>query len=114
MSSYNERAYKEEVDLQAVWCKTGNLSLNIGKTGEVVINFRKTRADHIPLAVSGTAEERVSSTNFPGVQLRAELSWALKVTALSEKTQRHLHFLRQLKKEQPPSTNPHHVPQRHH
>ena len=36
----DETAYREMSDL-AVWCQDNNLSLNIGKTKELIVDYRK-------------------------------------------------------------------------
>ncbi|KAI4886750.1 hypothetical protein NFI96_004619 [Prochilodus magdalenae] len=54
----DEGPYREEVKL---------LSLNVSKTKELIIDFRKGGRTHIPLNTGGTLVERVSSFNFIGV-----------------------------------------------
>ena len=39
----DETSYKEEVRDLAVWCKDDNLSLNVIKTKEMTVNYRKSR-----------------------------------------------------------------------
>jgi hypothetical protein len=40
----NETAYREEVRELAVWCQDNNLSLNVSKTKELIVDYRKRRA----------------------------------------------------------------------
>jgi hypothetical protein len=37
----NETAYREEVRNQAVWCQDNNLFLNVSKTKELIVDYRK-------------------------------------------------------------------------
>jgi hypothetical protein len=37
----NETAYMEEVRALRVWCQENNLSLNVNKTKEMIVDFRK-------------------------------------------------------------------------
>jgi siderophore synthetase component len=42
----DETAYREEVRDLAVWCQDSNLSLNVSKTKEMIVDYRKRRAEH--------------------------------------------------------------------
>ncbi len=46
ISNNNEMHYKEEVAQLAEWCGANNLSLNVSKTKEVVMDFRQNSGDH--------------------------------------------------------------------
>ncbi len=46
ISNNDETHYREEVAQLAEWCGTNNLSLNVGKTKEVVMDFRRNSVDH--------------------------------------------------------------------
>jgi hypothetical protein len=47
----DETAYREEVSDLAVWCQYNNLSLNISKTTELTVDYRKWRAEHAPIHI---------------------------------------------------------------
>ncbi len=64
-----------EVAQLAEWCGTNNLSLNVEKTKEVVMNFRRNSVDHPPLTIDSSTVERVSSTKFLGVHITEDLTW---------------------------------------
>jgi hypothetical protein len=36
-----------------VWCQDNNLSLNISKTKELIVNYRNWRAEHTPIHIDG-------------------------------------------------------------
>ncbi len=61
ISNNDETHYREEVAQLAEWCGANNLSLNVEKTKEVVL-------DHPPLTIDSSTVERVSSTKFLGVR----------------------------------------------
>ncbi len=44
----NESAYREEVHSLINWCHNSNLSLNISKTKELVVDFRRRTSEHPP------------------------------------------------------------------
>ncbi|KAI4880495.1 hypothetical protein NFI96_000640, partial [Prochilodus magdalenae] len=56
ISKNDESAYREEVQRLMDWCRTNNLSLNIDKTKEMVVDFRRTRRDHSPLHIDGSTD----------------------------------------------------------
>ncbi len=91
ISNNDETQYREEVAQLAEWCGANNLSLNVSKTKEVVMNFRRTFIDN-------STVERVSSTEFLGVHIKEDLTWTTNTTSLSKKAQQRLHFLRRLKR----------------
>ncbi len=96
----NETAYRDEVLRLSEWCALNNLALNISKTKELILDFRRNKAAPAPLYINGECVERVESFKFLGVHISADLSWAANTTALVKKAQQRLHFLRVLRKEQ--------------
>ncbi len=94
----DETHYREEVAQLAEWCGANNLSLNVGKTKEVVMDFRRNSVDHPPLTIDGSTVERVGSTKFLGVHITEDLTWTTNITSLNKKGQQHFHFLRRLKR----------------
>ncbi|KAL4009530.1 ribonuclease inhibitor-like [Oreochromis aureus] len=78
----DESAYREEVQRLTIWCKDNNLSLNVDKTKEMVVDFRRTRGDHSPLSINGSSVEIVDSTKFLGVHLEKDLGWSLNTSSL--------------------------------
>jgi hypothetical protein len=44
----DETAYREEVSDLAVWCQDNNLSLNVSKTEELIVDYRKRRPSTPP------------------------------------------------------------------
>ena len=51
------RAYRVEVRDRAMWCQDNNLSLNVIKTKEMIVDYRKKRTEHAPI-------EQVESFKF--------------------------------------------------
>ena len=45
----NETAYREEVKDLVMWCQDNNLSLNVIKTKELIVDYRKKRTAPPPL-----------------------------------------------------------------
>jgi hypothetical protein len=72
----DETAYREEVRDLAVWCQDNNLSLNMSKTKELIVDYRKKREEHTPIHINGAVVERVESFKFLGVHITTKLSWS--------------------------------------
>ena len=51
ISNNDETAYMEEVTALGVWCQENNLSLNVIKTKEMIVDFRKQQREHPPIHI---------------------------------------------------------------
>jgi uncharacterized protein YneR len=51
ITNNDETAYREEVRDLTVWCKDNNLFLNVIKTKEMIVDYRKRRTEHIPILI---------------------------------------------------------------
>ena len=49
----DETAYREEVRDLAGWCQNNNLSLNVTKTKEMIVDYRKRSTEHVPILIDG-------------------------------------------------------------
>ena len=47
----DESAYREEVEWVVDWCTNNDLDLNVAKTKEMIVDFRKNKTDLPPLAI---------------------------------------------------------------
>jgi hypothetical protein len=57
----DETVYREEVRDLAVWCQDNNLSLNVSKTKELIVENRKRRTEQTPIDIDRSGL-RVSSS----------------------------------------------------
>ena len=71
---------REEVRELAVWCQDNNLSLNVSKTKELIVDYRKRQAEQAPINIDGAVVERVESslvstspTNYHGPNIQRQL-----------------------------------------
>ncbi len=53
ISNRDEANYRSEVSRLAGWCRDNNLSLNVEKTKEIVVDFRRVHTQHAPLTING-------------------------------------------------------------
>jgi hypothetical protein len=72
----NEPAYREDVRDLTVWCHDNNLSLNVSKKKELIVDYRNRRAEHTPIHIDGAVVERVKRFKFLGVHITRDLSWS--------------------------------------
>ena len=61
ISDNDETASWEEGRDLAMWCQGNNLSLNVVKTKEMIVDYRKKRAEHAPILIDEAAVEQVES-----------------------------------------------------
>ena len=84
---------------QAAYCRANNLRLNISKTKEMIVDFRRRAHSEPPLLViEGEVVERVTCFKFLGTQIANDLTWTHHTDDIRKKAQQRLHFLRCLKK----------------
>ncbi|KAI5104433.1 gastrula zinc finger protein XlCGF28.1-like [Silurus meridionalis] len=98
ISKNDESAYREEVQRLTAWCRANTLTLNVDRTKEMVVDFRRTQSNHSPLLIDGSSMEIVKSTKFLGVHLTENFTWSLNTSSITKKAQQRLYFLRRLRK----------------
>ncbi len=103
----DETHYREEVTRLAEWCGANNLSFNVSRTKEVVMDFRRNFPSVYPpppppppphWPIDCSTVERVGSTKFLGVHITEDLTWTTNFMSLNKKGQHRLHFLCRLKR----------------
>src|SRR4029434_5643119 len=82
ITNEKECAYRDEVDRLTGWCKENNLTLNVKKTKEIIVDFRRQKANPHPLIINGEEVERTSCFKFLGV-------YALKGPEMGDEHNRH-------------------------
>jgi len=101
ISGNDEKAHLEEVANLSLWCKDNSLMLNVSKTKELIVDFRRTQRTNIRghhWVINGTAVERVSSLRYLGVNIAEDLTWTTHIDTLMRKAKQRLYHLRQLRK----------------
>ena len=72
----DETAYKEEVRDLARWCQNNNLSLNVTKTKEMIVDYRKMRTEYTPIPIDRAVMEEVERFKILGVPIINKLEWS--------------------------------------
>uniref|UniRef100_A0A8C7I238 Reverse transcriptase domain-containing protein n=1 Tax=Oncorhynchus kisutch TaxID=8019 RepID=A0A8C7I238_ONCKI len=94
----DETAYKEEVRDLAVWCQNNNLSLNVAKTKEMIVDYRKRRSEHAPILIDGAVVEQVESFKFLGVHINNKLEWSKHTKTVVKRARQSLFSHKKLKR----------------
>ncbi|KAI3375596.1 hypothetical protein L3Q82_003905 [Scortum barcoo] len=90
---------RSEVRALTSWCQDNNLHLNVSKTKELIVDFRRRqREEHAPLSINGTTVERVNSFRFLGVHISEDLTWTHHTDFITKSARQRLFFLRRLRR----------------
>lgn len=71
------------------WCQENNLSLNVYKTKEMIIDPRRRRRkeQHTPIYNGETEVERLKTIKFLGTYISEDLTWSNNTQQLLRKSQ---------------------------
>ena len=75
-------------------CQKNNLSLNVNKTKEMIVDFRKQQREHPPIHIDGTAVEKVESFKFLGVHITDKLKLSNHTDSVVKKVKQRLRRLK--------------------
>ena len=81
---------RTEVRDLAVWCQDNNLSLNVIKTKEIIMDYRKKRTEHAPILIDGAVVEPVESFKFLGVHITNKLTWSKHTKTVVKRARQNL------------------------
>ncbi|KAL6457442.1 hypothetical protein MHYP_G00344050 [Metynnis hypsauchen] len=99
ITNSDESGYRQEVEHLERWCSENNLCINVKKTKEVIVDFRRrSTIPPLPLHIGGSAVEVVSSYRYLGVHLSNNLTWSNNTSSLIRKAHQRLYFLRRLRR----------------
>ena len=90
-------AYRNEAISLFNWCQDNNLDLNVDKTKEMIIDFRKFKNTKECLLVNGKEVENVSTFKLLGILLSDDLKFQKNNQAVLKKARQRLFFLRTMK-----------------
>ena len=86
------------MDQLVLWCSQNNLELNLLKTVEMTVDFRKNPPSASPLTILNMSVPTVDSFRFLGSTISRDLKWSSHIDSVRKKAQQRLFFLRQLRK----------------
>ena len=94
----DETKYREQVCELEDWFDHNNLILNVPKTKEMIIDFRKkVISPPPPLIIKGETVEQVSSFKLLGTTLNNTITWGTHIQEILKKSRQRLYFLRKLR-----------------
>ena len=93
----DECMYRDQVRSFVEWCHSNFLNLNVKKTMEMILDFRKNTVCHSPLLVDNETVQVVHNYKYLGVMIDDKLTFANNVHHLYVKCIKRLHHLRMLK-----------------
>ena len=70
----DKTADREEVRDLTMLCKDNNLSLNVIKTKEMIVDYRNRRSEHASILIDRVVVEQVQSFKFLGVHIANKLT----------------------------------------
>lgn len=79
------------------WSQANHLLLNVDKTKELVIDFRRKRTPVEPITIQGSEVEIVDCYKYLGVHVNSRLDWRDNCNAVYKKGMSRLYFLRKLR-----------------
>lgn len=91
-----EEEYRNLVKNFEGWCQLNKLQLNIAKTKEMVLDFRRAPSSPRPITIDGAEVDIVPSYKYLGLQLDNKLNWSQNMDMVYKKGQSRLYFLRRL------------------
>ena len=93
----DEAGYRAAVDSMVSWCEDNFLLLNVNKTKELIIDFRKKPPVLSPLVISGEQVEVVTQYKYLGTILDHKLEWTENTSLLVKKGNQGIYFLKKLR-----------------
>ena len=91
----NESNYIAEVEHLAEWCRENYLQLNVKKTKELIVNFRKEN-NHLPIKINNEEVEQVKDFRYLGITMDCHLTWTVHTNCVLRKVNQRLYLLRRL------------------
>ena len=90
ITDIDETAYREKIRDLVMWCQDNNLSLNVIKTKQMIVDYRKRRTEHVPILIDGAVVEQVESFKFLGVHITNKITWSKHTKTVVKRTRQSL------------------------
>ena len=75
----NEDKYRQEIKNIVHWCDDNNLILNVSKTKELIIDFKRNKSPIEPLFINDKEVEIIDVFKFLGTFVTNDISWHVRV-----------------------------------
>ena len=97
ITNNNEIHYRAQIASTIKWCANNNLLLNVTKTKELIIDFRRNKNHKDAIIIDGQEVEQVNNFKFLGTHIAEGLKWHNNILDIAKKARQRLYFLRSLK-----------------
>ena len=93
-----DTSYFAQVERFCIWCKDNFLDLNVSKTKELLIDFRRNPSPVPSLVIDGVNVERVTEYKYLGTVVDDKLNFNANTTLIQKKCQSRIYCLQKLRK----------------
>ena len=97
ISNDDSSKYVDEINKFATYYDTNFIELNVKKTKEMIIDFRKSKALPDPIIINDHTVERVRTYKYLGIMLNNDLSWSNNTDYIISKLNSRLYCSTKLK-----------------
>ena len=94
----SEQNYRSEIESFVKWCEENFLNLNVKKTKEMIIDFRRKRQEIEPIIINEEAVQIVENYKYLGCIIDNSLKGSDHVKKIAKKANQRMYFVRKLKK----------------
>ena len=85
ISKNNSEIFIQEINSFVQWCDENFLLLNVSKTKEMLINFRKDYTVPDQVVIKNTNVERVQNYKYLGITIDNQLKWTENTDTVAKK-----------------------------
>ena len=94
----DESEYRDQVNKLISWCNDNNMELNVNKTKEMIVDFRRKKSSPpSPLVIDGRTVELVQHFKFLGSTISSNLKLELNVVNIVQNVQQRQYLLKRLR-----------------
>ena len=93
----DETAYRDTINQFVDQCDRDELYLNVSKTKEMIVDFRKDADPHDPIVIKGSEVDLVPQYDYLGTRVRCNLSWGAHISKQASKAMKRMYHLRKLR-----------------
>lgn len=97
ISNDDETHYRQDIQNFAEQCDSDGLELNVGKTKEMVVDFRRGVHELEPVNIKDTNVSTVAMYDYLGSRIAKDLSWGATIEKSTSKAMQRMYGLRKLK-----------------
>uniref|UniRef100_UPI003AF4E3BD alkylated DNA repair protein domain-containing protein n=1 Tax=Thiolapillus sp. TaxID=2017437 RepID=UPI003AF4E3BD len=97
VSNDEDALYHKQIENFVNSCDKNYLYLNVSKTKEMCIDFRKNQRCPKPVYIKGEAVERVETYKYLGVVFDSKLNWKENINSVLKKVNTRMYCLRKLR-----------------